>query len=61
MKTYTIQFHYINTGRTATETISVDDNETRTVEKVVQDKWAGLLCGTGGLRCIDGITPVTSE
>jgi len=61
MKTYTVHFHYINTGRAATETITVEEADTRPVENIVKDKWVGLLCGTGGLRCIDGITQITDK
>lgn len=58
MREFLITFRYIDTGNKKTETMTVSDTDIDSalpIEEIIKNRWAGLLCSSGGLREIISI------
>ncbi len=55
-KEYLVKYRFINTGSNGHDVIRHPVDDKRTIEQIIEDRWRGLLCTSGGLRSIVSIT-----
>ena len=58
MKHYTVHFNYIDTGKSGTEKLTVNDTDSDAhlpIDDIVKLRWGGLLSSSLGLRKVTGI------
>lgn len=54
-KQYLVSYRFINTGEKQHDVIRVSPDDKREIREIIEDRWRGLTCDTGGLRNIVSI------